>query len=103
MGSALVKASEQSKVDKVTGQYQLASTLITIRTAEREELRNLTSLVQEFVKSSGIRDGLVNVSSLHTTTALFVNEWQEALIHDFKSYLANTISRDAYYRHNDPV
>ena len=103
MGSVSARVPEQAKVDKVTGQYQVTSTLVNIHTEQREELHNLTSLVRDFVKSSGIRDGLVNISSLHTTSAVFVNEWQDALIHDFKSYLANAISRDAYYRHNDPV
>lgn len=103
MRSASLKTPEPAELDKVTGQYHVASTLVTIQTEEREELHNLTSIVRDFVKSSGIRDGLVNISSLHTTTAVFVNEWQDALIHDFKSYLANAISRDAYYRHNDPA
>ena len=45
----------------------------------------------------------VNISSLHTTSAIFINEWQDALIHDFKAYLANAIGKDLYYRHNDPA
>ena len=32
-----------------------------------------------------------------------MNEWQDALIHDFKTYLSKAISRDSYYRHNDPA
>jgi secondary thiamine-phosphate synthase enzyme len=103
MSSVPLKVHHTAKVDKVAGQYQVASTTVTIRTQEREELHNLTSVVRNFVKSSGIVHGLVNISSLHTTTAVFVNEWQDALIHDFKSHLANAISRDAYYRHNDPA
>jgi secondary thiamine-phosphate synthase enzyme len=103
MASASVKALEKPTVNKVTGSYQVASTLVKIQTQQREELHNLTNLVRNFVKSSGIRDGLVNVSSLHTTSAIFINEWQDALIHDFKAYLANAIRRDVYYRHNDPA
>jgi len=98
-----VRAPEQPTVDKVTGPYQVASTLVKVQTEQREELHNLTNLVRDFVKSSGIRFGLVNVASLHTTSAIFINEWQDALIHDFKSYLSTAISRDLYYRHNDPV
>src|SRR5712691_8306643 len=103
MTSASVKAPEQPTVDKVTGPYQVTSTLVKIQTQQREELHNLTNLVRNFVKSSGIRDGLVNISSLHTTCAIFINEWQDALIHDFKAYLASAISKDTYYRHNDPA
>jgi secondary thiamine-phosphate synthase enzyme len=103
MPSASVKAPQQPTVDKVTGPYQVASTVVKIQTQQREELHNLTNLVRNFVKSSGIRDGLVNISSMHTTSAIFINEWQDALIHDFKAYLENAIRRDAYYRHNDPA
>jgi secondary thiamine-phosphate synthase enzyme len=103
MTSASVKAPEQPTVDKVTGPYHVTSTLVKIQTEQREELHNLTNLARDFVKSSGIRDGLVNISSLHTTCAIFINEWQDALIHDFKAYLASAISKDSYYRHNDPA
>jgi secondary thiamine-phosphate synthase enzyme len=103
MASASVKALEQSSVDIVTGPYRVASSLVKVQTEERDELHNLTSLVRNFVKSSGVRAGSLTISSLHTTSAIFVNEWQDALIHDAKAYLANAIGRDAYYRHNDPA
>ena len=63
----------------------------------------MTGLVRDFVKASGIRAGSVNVSSLHTTSSIFINEWQDALVHDVKGYLANIINKDAYFRHNDPA
>ena len=103
MASAPVKARERPTVDIATGPYRVASTIVKVHTDEREELCNLTSLVREFVKSSGVRAGSVMISSLHTTSAIFINEWQEALLHDVKAYLANAISRDVYYRHNDPA
>ena len=103
MPSASVKAPEQPTVDTVTGPYRVTSSLVKVQTGQREELHNLTKLVRDFVKSSGIQAGLVNISSLHTTSAIFINEWQDALIHDFKAYLANAIGKDLYYRHNDPA
>jgi secondary thiamine-phosphate synthase enzyme len=103
MASASVKAPEQPSVEVANGSYRVTSTLIKVQTEQREELHNLTEIIHNFVKSSGIRDGLVNIWSLHTTSAIFINEWQDALIHDFKAYLANAISKDLYYRHNDPA
>ena len=101
--SASVKAPEQPVVDITNGPYRVASTLIKVQTEEREELHNLTKRVRNFVSSSGIRAGLVSIASLHTTCAIFINEWQDALIHDFKAYMASAIRKDLYYRHNDPV
>jgi secondary thiamine-phosphate synthase enzyme len=103
MASASVKAPEQSTVELAAGLYRVASTLVKVQTEGREELHNLTNLVRNFVRSSGIRNGSVIVSSLHTTCGLFINEWQEALVHDVKAYLSNAINKDVYYRHNDPA
>jgi secondary thiamine-phosphate synthase enzyme len=103
MASASAKAPEQSTVEMATGPYRVASTLVKVQTDGREELHNLTSLVREFVRSSGIRAGSVIVSSLHTTCGIFINEWQDALVHDVKAYLAQAINKDVYYRHNDPA
>jgi len=103
MASASAKALEQPTVEIATGPYRVASTLIKINTEDREELHNLTSLVREFVRSSGIKAGSVIISSLHTTSSIFINEWQDALVHDVKAYLAQAFNKDMYYRHNDPA
>jgi secondary thiamine-phosphate synthase enzyme len=102
MASASVKAPEQPNY-VATGEYRVVSTTIKLQTDGREELYNLSKTVRDFVRSSGIRAGMLMVSSLHTTCAIFINEWQEALVHDVKSYLSNLISKNDYYRHNDPA
>jgi secondary thiamine-phosphate synthase enzyme len=81
----------------------VVGTLSKVQTEEREGLFNLTQLVRDFVQSSGIKAGMVVVSSLHTTSAIFINEWQDALVHDIKSYLAGVVNKNDYYRHNDPA
>jgi secondary thiamine-phosphate synthase enzyme len=103
MASASAKPLEQPTVEIAAGPYRVASTLVKIQTGGREELHNLTSLVRDFVRSSGIRAGSVIVTSLHTTSGIFINEWQDALLHDVKAYFARTIDKDGYYRHNDPA
>lgn len=42
------------------------------------------------------------MQSLHTTTAVFINEWQDALLHDVRAFLDDVVHREDYYRHNDP-
>ena len=103
MASASVKAPEQPTVEMATGPYRVASMLTKVQTEGREELHNLTEMVRDFVKSSGIEAGAVLISSLHTTSAIFINEWQDALLNDVKAYLANAIDKDQYFRHNDPA
>jgi secondary thiamine-phosphate synthase enzyme len=103
MASASVRALDQPTVEIATGPYRVASTLVKVQTDGREELHNLTSLIRDFVRSSGVRTGSVIISSLHTTCGIFINEWQDALVHDVKAYLSQAINKDSYYRHNDPA
>ena len=102
MASASVKAPAQPSVDVQTGAYRVVSTTMKIQTDGREELYNLSKTVRDFVRSSGVLAGTVVVTSLHTTCAILINEWQEALLHDVKKYLSGLINKDEYYRHNDP-
>jgi len=103
MAAASVKALEQPTVEVATGAYRAVSSVSKIATEGREELYNLTQMVRDFVRSSGIRAGSVTIASMHTTSAIFINEWQEALVHDVKEYLSGLIGKDGYYRHNDPA
>jgi secondary thiamine-phosphate synthase enzyme len=65
-------------------------------------LINLTDELKALVAATGIADGYVQVSSLHTTAGLFMNEWQDALLTDVKSMIEQIVPRDTYYKHNDP-
>jgi len=103
MASVSAKALDQPALDSVTGAYRVTGAVAKIRTGLREELLNLTPMIRDFVRSSGIRAGSLIVSSLHTTCAIFINEWQDALMHDFKAYLQSLIAKENYYRHNDPA
>jgi thiamine phosphate synthase YjbQ (UPF0047 family) len=66
---------------------------------KRIELHNITADISALVKKSGIRDGILNVSSLHTTTALFINEYQSALLEDIKSFLERLLGENTTHQH----
>lgn len=84
------------------GTVKAFSKTITVKTHERTDLVNLSDEIREFVSSTGVKDGYVQVSSLHTTAGLIVNEWQDALLSDIKTTIEQMVPRDNYYRHNDP-
>jgi secondary thiamine-phosphate synthase enzyme len=84
------------------GMVRVFSRTITIKTNERMELVNLTDEIRSLADMSEVKDGYVQVSSLHTTAGLFINEWQEALLADIKTMLATIVPRESYYKHNDP-
>ncbi len=75
---------------------------ICYKTRERLELINITRDLNEVVRKHGLKAGFVMVQSLHTTTAVFINEFQQALVEDIKSFLEKLVGRVEYWRHNDP-
>jgi secondary thiamine-phosphate synthase enzyme len=74
---------------------------ISISTEHSTEFIDLTDRLDALVAASGIRSGIVNVQSLHTTTAVIVNEPEPLLLSDFTVLLENAAPRDAGYRHDD--
>src|SRR5574341_885998 len=86
-----------------TNGFRLRAETLTVLTHDRLELINITEQLAEQVRSSGIREGLALVSSLHTTLALFINEFQGALLDDIRTFLEESVVRDRYYKHNDPA
>ena len=98
---AAVQAAKQES-EKSLAALQLKLETVVYKTRERLELINITKDVNEIVKKHGLRAGLVLVQSLHTTTAVFINEFQQALVDDMKSFLERIVGRFDYCRHNDP-
>jgi secondary thiamine-phosphate synthase enzyme len=75
---------------------------IVVQTSKRMEIHDLTATVQELVRTTGVTAGLVTVSTMHTTTAVFVNEPQSALLEDVQQMLERLVPRGEEWKHNDP-
>lgn len=74
---------------------------IRVATKEAMEFIDLTARIEAAATEAGIHAGLVNIQSLHTTTAIVVNQAEPLLLVDFDTLLARAAPRDAPYRHND--
>lgn len=85
-----------------TAALQMYIETICYKTRERLELINITRDLNEVVRKHGLKAGFVMVQSLHTTTAVFINEFQQALLDDIKSFLEKLVGHIDYWRHNDP-
>jgi len=75
---------------------------IEVQTSKRMEIHDLTEIVREMVRTTGVIAGLVTVSTMHTTTAVFVNEPQSALLEDVQQMLERLVPRGDDWKHNDP-
>jgi len=76
-------------------------TRIQIATERPTQFIDITDRLRELVAEAGIRFGFVNVQTLHTTTAIVVNEFEPLLLADFSTLLQNVAPCDAGYRHDD--
>jgi len=74
---------------------------IRLWTEEGLQFIDLTDQVIELVERSGVQNGMVNVQTRHTTTAVIVNEHEPLLLEDMKRTLARLVPRDDDYQHNN--
>lgn len=88
--------------DEGLATVRVVTETLRLVTDKRLELYDLTERVADVVKRHDIKDGMVLLSSLHTTVALFVNEWQSALLQDVKTMLDKVVSPRDGWQHNDP-
>ena len=73
-----------------------------VETDERVDLVDLTNRIMDFVRKFKVREGLVSLWSMHTTCAIFINEFQTALLTDIKAFLEKMVARDEEWLHNSP-
>ena len=74
----------------------------TLSSEERTEVSDITKLVRDAVQQFPVSTGIALVNTLHTTCALFVNEFQSALMDDLKRLIEGLVPERAGYRHDDP-
>jgi secondary thiamine-phosphate synthase enzyme len=69
-------------------------------TKTRQEFVRITDDVAAMVKTSGVTEGMVLVSAMHITSSVYVNDWEEGLIHDFQAWLETLAPAGLAYRHH---
>ncbi|MFQ6111436.1 MAG: secondary thiamine-phosphate synthase enzyme YjbQ, partial [Nitrospinota bacterium] len=69
-------------------------------TKNRIEFQNITDKVQEAVRKSGVREGLVLVNAMHITASVYINDAESGLIADFQDWLKELVDMNKNYRHN---
>lgn len=69
-------------------------------TAKKQEFVRITDGVAAIVKTSGVAEGMVLVSAMHITSAVYVNDWESGLIHDFQVWLEQLAPSGLDYQHH---
>jgi secondary thiamine-phosphate synthase enzyme len=68
----------------------------------RREIRDITSVIEECLAESGIREGLCLVNAMHITASVFINDAESGLYGDFETWLEKLAPEKPYsqYAHN---
>jgi secondary thiamine-phosphate synthase enzyme len=69
-------------------------------TNNRVEFINITDKVQDLIKKSGVKEGLVLVNAMHITASVYINDAESGLINDFQKWLKGLVPMDKDYKHN---
>src|SRR5207245_10097345 len=78
------------------------NTSFTLSSEEGTEVTDITKLVREAIQQFPVSAGIALINTLHTTCALFINEFQSALIDDLKGLIERLVPERGGYRHDDP-
>jgi len=68
----------------------------------RRAFINITSQVEQCLRESGIKEGLVLVNAMHITTSVFINDNEGGLHQDYENWLEELAPHEPieHYRHN---
>lgn len=69
-------------------------------TKKHREYINITTDVERILEKSGVKDGMILVSAMHITAAVYVNDAESGLIQDIDEWLERLAPFDANYRHH---
>lgn len=75
--------------------------IISLATKATLEFIDITDEILSAIKKCGIRNGIVNIQSLHTTMAIIVNEAEPLLIGDMKKMLERMAPETMEYDHDN--
>jgi secondary thiamine-phosphate synthase enzyme len=68
----------------------------------RRAFVNITPQVEQCLRESGVREGLVLVNAMHITASVFINDDESGLHHDYEEWLEKLAPHEpvSKYRHN---
>ncbi len=77
-----------------------ATKYLWFETQSKRAYINITDEVEEVVRDSGVREGMVLVSAMHITAGVYVNDAEPGIIEDIDSWVETLAPFDPNYRHH---
>jgi secondary thiamine-phosphate synthase enzyme len=82
------------------GETMVHTEYLWFNTSRRRDIVRITDDVAGIVGRSGVREGMVLVSAMHITAAVYVNDWEKGLIADIQDWLEELAPERPDYRHH---
>ena len=79
---------------------QILTEILELKTTKRIEITDITRNIDASIAESGLRKGLVNIYSKHSTSALFINENEAGLVEDYVDLIEKLVPTGDNYRHD---
>jgi secondary thiamine-phosphate synthase enzyme len=73
---------------------------LTFNTKQHRDYVHITPQIETILRNSGIKEGMVLVSAMHITAAIYVNDHEDGLIHDIDEWLEKLAPYRRDYRHH---
>lgn len=67
---------------------------------QRRQIINITREVEDAIRESGIREGLVLVNAMNITASVFINDDEPGLHRDYENWLEKLAPEKPYSRYN---
>ncbi|MBU3964498.1 secondary thiamine-phosphate synthase enzyme YjbQ [Patescibacteria group bacterium] len=74
---------------------------ISLQTKEKLDIIDITDNIRDYIAEAGIKDGIINIQTMHTTAMVFVNENEPELLKDFKNHLEKIAPEAEKYCHDN--
>ncbi len=74
---------------------------LCLRTNAYLEFIDVTNLIIEKIRFTDVKFGLINIQTMHTTTAVIVNENEPLLLNDMKKAIERAAPCSLHYQHDD--
>jgi len=75
--------------------------VLSLTTNATLDFIDITDKVKKIIKEKGIKDGVINVQSMHTTMAVIIQEAEPLLLGDLKKTLEKVAPRTMEYMHDN--
>jgi secondary thiamine-phosphate synthase enzyme len=75
--------------------------VIRLTTSATLDFIDITDKIVKIIKEKGIRNGIINIQSMHTTMAVIIQEAEPLLLGDLKKTLEKVAPRTMRYMHDN--